>query len=417
MEKSISKPEGIFEDATARSGGADDRREDASARSGGADDRREDTRGYAKRAAAAPAENSEQKFSRLADAFSVSRCIYCQGKNVVKRGLRKKKHETAQLWCCHNCKRTFTGLKMKGKQFPARMILDGISYYNVGFPFADCVRFLKLSYGLVVDATTLAGWVDEFADICAYARMRPYGLKLFAPTEIIQSSKMFHRQMYHFRYHRAKMALALEEYRHRGFTVLKEFLDSVIDECPHQLFRESQRSSEIKAPFDLDGVRIAEKRNYAVRLAEFVLQAVSDNALRHETLQKFMLANDSVTVATEVPVYLDREDVRYMKEELKFNIPLDVERYLTGHIDMIQVRNGGIHILDYKPDAKKENAVAQLMVYALALSRLTGLRLYEFRCAWFDDKTYYEFFPLHVVYKRKAKVKRQNAKLQSKIQK
>jgi hypothetical protein len=39
------------------------------------------------------------------------------------------------------------------------------------------------------------------------------------------------------------------------------------------------------------------------------------------------------------------------------------------------------------------------MVYALALSRRTGLKLFDFVCAWFDEHHYYEFFPLHVVHK------------------
>lgn len=363
----------------------------------------EDTRGYKKRTPEAEVETPEDKFAKLANSFIVSRCIYCESKNIVKRGKRKKKREDVQLYRCGDCARTFTGQKIEGKHFPARMILDGISYYNAGFSFAECSRFLKLGYGIKADETTLAGWVKEFADICSYGRMRPYGLKLFPATQTIQSSKMFHRQIYHFRYHRAKMVLALEDYKHYRFTVLKEFLDSVVDECPHQLFKESQRSSELKASFNLDGVRITEKRNYAVLLAGLVLQAVSDNTLRHETVQKFMLANDSATVATEVPVYLDNEDVRHMKEELKFDIPFTVEHYMTGHIDLIQVRNGAIHILDYKPNAKKENAVSQLIVYALALSRLTGLRLYDFRCAWFDDNAYYEFFPLHVVYRKRQR--------------
>jgi hypothetical protein len=34
------------------------------------------------------------------------------------------------------------------------------------------------------------------------------------------------------------------------------------------------------------------------------------------------------------------------------------------------------------------------------------------KCAWFDDKNYYEFFPLHVVYKLKRKrLPRQQRKL------
>ncbi len=43
----------------------------------------------------------------------------------------------------------------------------------------------------------------------------------------------------------------------------------------------------------------------------------------------------------------------------------------------------------------------QLMIYALALSKHTDLRLFDFKCAWFDDEYYYEFYPLHVVHKRK----------------
>jgi hypothetical protein len=45
----------------------------------------------------------------------------------------------------------------------------------------------------------------------------------------------------------------------------------------------------------------------------------------------------------------------------------------------------------------------QLTIYALALARLTALRLYHFKCAWFDEENYYEFYPLHVVYKKKKR--------------
>lgn len=57
--------------------------------------------------------------------------------------------------------------------------------------------------------------------------------------------------------------------------------------------------------------------------------------------------------------------------------------------------------MDYKPSAKKAKPIEQLTIYALALSRLTGIRLFNFKCAWFDNQNYYEFFPLHVVYKLK----------------
>ncbi len=71
----------------------------------------------------------------------------------------------------------------------------------------------------------------------------------------------------------------------------------------------------------------------------------------------------------------------------------------TWHIDLVLFWNGSIHILDYKPNAAKEKPIEQLMSYALALASRTQLRLYRFTCAWFDDRDYFEFYPLRVVHK------------------
>jgi ATP-dependent exoDNAse (exonuclease V) beta subunit len=111
----------------------------------------------------------------------------------------------------------------------------------------------------------------------------------------------------------------------------------------------------------------------------------------------------AVTVAVEVPIILTPEDIRHMQRQLGFQIPIETNTTLTGHIDVLQLRNGKVHILDYKPGAAKEKPIAQLMVYALALSRRTGLPLYDFVCAWFDEHHYFEFYPLHVVHKRRWK--------------
>jgi ATP-dependent exoDNAse (exonuclease V) beta subunit len=66
---------------------------------------------------------------------------------------------------------------------------------------------------------------------------------------------------------------------------------------------------------------------------------------------------------------------------------------ITGHIDFLQVRNGAVHILDYKPDARTNKPIAQLTLYALALSHLAGLKLFDIKCGWFNEHEYCEFFP------------------------
>src|SRR3981189_2775846 len=69
-------------------------------------------------------------------------------------------------------------------------------------------------------------------------------------------------------------------------------------------------------------------------------------------------------------------------------------RVITGHIDFLQVRNGAVHILDYKPDARTNKPIAQLAIYALALTRLMpGLKLFDIKCAWFNEEEYCEMFP------------------------
>ena len=309
--------------------------------------------------------------------------------------------------------------------------------------------------------STLATWVKEFEPLCRYFQMRPYVTKKYSPKDTVIHANLAHRQLYRYLYHRGKCELLIEaEFAHRRFKPLKEFLEMVPGECPHQYFQDGLRASEAPLTFSKTAMIVRGKTNFATRLCEFVLQSVKERKDRHEALQKFMLANDSVTVATEVPVYLTRDDIEHMQSQLGFEIyprpvipytPLssrgvttrgdlgeiasasedalamtkdtlhndesnnktieqcnNLPKLITGHIDILQIRNGMVHILDYKPKAEKERPIEQLTLYAMALSRLTGLRLFDFKCAWFDEKDYFEFYPLHVLHKPKKARRRRN---------
>ena len=355
--------------------------------------------------------------SRLAEV-----CPYCSSKNFVRRGVRKNKHQIVQLYLCRNpeCAKTFTAQDVKGRHFPLNMVIESMSYYNLGFTLEETCRIIKKKFGVAPAPATLSDWIDEYKELCRYERLRPYAIKMCEPKDTVEVVTMAHRQLYRFRYHRPKTVLMLEEFRNRNLRRLKDYLDAVSSETPHQYFQDGERMSEVRSKFDNSDMIVKSKTNFANRLAAFVLQSVPDNKARHEAVQRFFLANDSVTVATEVPVYIRREDVEHMENILNFKISDNgsvqfkgrkqeekLPRLLTGHIDLVQIRNGQVHILDYKPGAAKERPIEQLTWYALALSRLTGLRLFEFTCAWFDEKDYYQFFPLHVVKKlQPSKAKR-----------
>lgn len=353
------------------------------------------------------------------DEKKVGNCPYCQGKNFVRCGKRSKKHESIQIYFCKKCQKKFTTGVTKHKTFPLRLILESVTLYNRMNTFEESAHQVSEKYGLNVSFQNISNWVSDFKEYLPFLRLREFVEKKYAKKDILVELKMFHGQLYDFKYHRAKTRVILEEdFKHYKFLPLQEFLELVTAECPHQIFKEStKRASEYKDVFNLDQVKIVPKTNTATKIARFVLQAVADNKLRHEILQEFMLVNDSVTVAAEVPVLLDKDDLLHYQNELGFMVPLALEdeEVITGHIDLIQIRNGMIHIMDYKPSAKKEKPVDQLILYALALSRLTTLRLFHFKCAWFDDENYYEFYPLHVVYKKSKKTgKRKTGQLKTK---
>src|SRR3989344_9371226 len=205
-------------------------------------------------------------------------CPHCKSKKFVKRGIRKKKLEMVQLYKCADCSRTFTAQFIKGKHYPINLIIDGLSYYNLGFGLEDTCRILSRKFGLRdgVASATLANWINEYSPLCRYARLRQFAIKMCKPEQTIEVMNMAHRQIYRFLYHRPKMRLTLQEFKNRHFEPLKEYLDGVSSETPHQYFQEGVRISEIKTKFDKSQMIVRAKQNYANRLASFVLQTVKD---------------------------------------------------------------------------------------------------------------------------------------------
>ena len=123
--------------------------------------------------------------------------------------------------------------------------------------------------------------------------------------------------------------------------------------------------------------------NSANRMTNLALELARTKNERHTRVEEFFLVNDSATVSIEVPVYMTPKELK--------NRGIDLDHHLTGHIDMIQVRNNRVHILDYKPDARSQNhAEAQLQLYAMCLSARTGIDPRNISCAYFDERDYFE---------------------------
>ena len=330
----------------------------------------------------------------------LERCIFCSGTHITREGRRYKKLEIVQLWYCRTCDRVFTPQRARGKTYPLKVILESLMAYYRGDTRERTAQRIKERFGIAIPSRTLSTWLAEYREITTYARVREKYVSTYRANRIIRATRLHHQQVYEYRIHHGKLDWALGIPKQQHLQPLQQFLVEMANACPHRLFQTDARASQGKTAYNLDAVEIKSSRNLACRAADLVLQTVTINKRRHDEIQRFMLATDSVTVAVEVPIYLTPEELAEFKRTAGFQIPLETETTLTGHIDFLQIRNGAIYILDYKPGARLERPIPQLMTYALALSRRTGLRLFHFVVAWFDEHHYFELYPLHVVYRR-----------------
>ena len=301
------------------------------------------------------------------------KCPDCKSKYIVKRGERKGKFGSKQLYFCKNCGKRFADQTLKHRIHPLRVIYYALNYYNFGYSLEESSKLVNRQFKIKTGKSTIHSWVNEFKDLCPISNMR----KDFSDYDDVLFVKRFEHENldYEFMYHKYKMKTLKEEM----FPDLTKYIYRFEKGCPNVFFEVGERCS--KPRFEVT-VKAKKKTNLACRMAGFAVQAAKNNYERHKMVERFMLINDKATIACEVPVW-------YWEKKL--------DNGVTGHIDILQVRNDKVYILDYKPNASKDRkAPWQLYHYALALSFRAKISLGNIICAWFDECAYFEFSPTKI---------------------
>ena len=172
-----------------------------------------------------------------------------------------------------------------------------------------------------------------------------------------------------------------------GLSSLKNFLQSVLTSCPDQFFFSGPRSSSLKFKLPVDLIEVP-----GHEMSVMARHGLRENQDRfnsnHPRVQMYLLENDNKTLAMEVPLWVQNHEFDRYVETFRTIEPL------TGHIDLLRVDDEKIWIWDYKPNANKEKyAATQVYMYALMLSKRTGIPLNEIRCGYFDSNYTYVFEP------------------------
>jgi len=204
---------------------------------------------------------------------------------------------------------------------------------------------------------------------------------LFIPRSGRMTCRSFaHGQGHYYRYRVATFKLDSIPIQ------LKEFVETLPEKCPpDQVFLTGSRASNME--FSLS---VAVERSSTHPMVRFAQEGLKVRKLKsaHEDLEKYLLEKDAGTIACEVPVWFDQDELR----DLAFF--KSVDGVLTGHIDVLRAEQEQIGVWDYKPSAASETkAHIQVFLYALMLSKRTGLPLQQFRCGYFDSSEAFFFRP------------------------
>lgn len=306
-------------------------------------------------------------------------CLGCNGNNIIKKGKRTTKLGAEQIYYCKDCKKTFVQKRFKNKTYGAKAVVEAINLYNLGNTLEESTRLINRRYKIRATKSTIHRWIQQYRDICTYYNLRQAMMKRYGMDIVVSKGFEYNGLAYNFRYHKGKLELLGKD-----FPSLASYVNRFESGCPSFFDSIENRCSKLKIDVAIEKTT---EENMVSRIASFALKACSTKRKRHSIVENFMLLNDDATVAVEVPVWLWEK-----------NLDLSI----AGHIDMLQVRNDLVYVLDYKPEAtrqKDETIASQLYLYASGLSFRTSIPLDKFRCAWFDDKNYYEFEP------KKAKVR------------
>ena len=192
---------------------------------------------------------------------------------------------------------------------------------------------------------------------------------------------------YEYKIHNNKMNLLCNS----KYNSLIIYLKNMVKNCPNEYFGKGPRSSSLK--FSLSSINLMHLSNYEIsELARLGLEINKERFFEnHPKVQNFMLENDNKTVAIEVPLWLNNNELSL------YNEIFNSKDALTGHIDILRIEDEKVWIWDYKPNAIKEKfASTQIYFYALMLSKRTGISLDNFRCGYFDSKDTFIFSPENV---------------------
>ncbi|MCK5560237.1 MAG: IS1 family transposase, partial [Thermoplasmata archaeon] len=200
-------------------------------------------------------------------------CPSCNSDNsIIHWGKRELKNKTVKRFFCKKCGKTFSNQLLKYTMYSPTVILSAISTYNLGYTIRQTRALINNRYKCRTTPSTIHLWLARYKDLCTFTNKlrRRYQLN---PYSLLYSKKLYHQQVYEFKYHTLKLNLA-----GKTFPTLRNYIRAIPRDCPHSAFLSGPRCSGLRV--NIKPERSA-KNNNASKLAELALTLARTPRERH----------------------------------------------------------------------------------------------------------------------------------------
>jgi len=164
---------------------------------------------------------------------------------------------------------------------------------------------------------------------------------------------------------------------------------------PNNIFND--KNTARVSQFKIKGLKIAFLRSFSKELmrkgkikkygseaklpdyAQKVYESYKENQIYkkpgHDPVLKNILIKDKDAIAIEVPIWKK----------------INEKSFLTGHIDLIQIKDNQIKVIDYKPEGNFMLSLPQVSIYGLLFKKL--IKLHDVICISFNKDEAWEYKP------------------------
>jgi len=298
-------------------------------------------------------------------------CPRCASENVIKKGKRKIKTGEEQLYFCKDCQTKFVDRPLKNKSYSAQVIVKALQYYYGGSSLAQTATKVSQDFDIDLSRSTVHNWTQEYQDLCSFSRLRDRYRSDYSSEFIKEHEVSLNGGQQSFKVHQAKLSRT-ETRQPQLANYLNRLQNNEVDIV--------NNNKEDKLEPDWAAGSVYQTEDKICRLAQFALKSFdSPSHVKEEQarscVQDFLLACDSRTIATRLP------------------IPPRDQQEGWPQVDLLQEKVGKVFLLSYQPATDSSQQLRHLYRQAKMLSSATDISLGDFRAAWFDQGTYREFKP------------------------